>query len=161
MSVVEIKTKQDADSIFRSGYRIVIIDHYGDWCFPCKMVAPQFEELAKKFSSENILFAKCNADLRLFEVSGLPTFEFYVDGQKVEQVVGADILRVQNLVQSLAHKPMSAQEMTQMSFADNGKFQPQQSVPVQNSARNNPYSIGSFKTSSRGKGGQYSSYSNL
>lgn len=163
--VVEIKDQRQADSIFRSGYKIVVIDHYAEWCYPCKMVAPKYEELANQYSNQNILFAKCNADLRLFPVGGLPTFELYVDGQKVETVTGADIERVRFLIQQLSQNPSQPVSQLSLSNQQQPPHQPPQMGQYQNVAppteNKNPYSIGNFKQGTRGKGGNYASYSQL
>lgn len=41
----------------------VIADFYADWCGPCKVIAPQFEQLAKQHAAPGKLaFAKVNVD---------------------------------------------------------------------------------------------------
>ena len=176
MSLVqEIKNKQDADNIFRSGYTVVIIDHYADWCQPCKYIQPHFEQLASQFSSNKVIFAKCNSELQLFAVSGLPTIEFYVNGNKVEEIRGADLERINNITKQLVNTPMNANQMSQIPLSGTSApmlpSQPQsntQQPPIGSfnnvappTTGNNPYSIGQFKTGTKGRGSSYSSYKKL
>ncbi len=102
MSVFEIKSKQDIDRLFKSAVKNIIIDHYADWCAPCKYLTPKFEELSKQFSSHETVFARCNAETNLFQVDGLPTIEFYGIGRKlVDKVMGADVEQITRSVKKL------------------------------------------------------------
>jgi thioredoxin 1 len=38
----------------------VVIDFYATWCGPCKMIAPQIEEMSKAL--DNIVFLKVDVD---------------------------------------------------------------------------------------------------
>jgi thioredoxin 1 len=81
--------------------RIVVVDVYADWCGPCKMISPQILELAKKYNRPGqCIVCKEDAELELSpEVTGLPTFLFYIDGKKVgEQIVGADVKSVEERI---------------------------------------------------------------
>lgn len=69
-----------------------VIDFYADWCGPCKMIAPIFEELSNEFSGK-VEFFKVNIDKAMgtaekFGVMSIPTIIYFKDGAKVEQTVG-------------------------------------------------------------------------
>jgi thioredoxin 1 len=69
----------------------VIIDFWADWCGPCKMLAPVFEELSNEIKT--VHFAKVNVDEQSDLTSqngvrGMPTLVFYKRGEEVDRVVG-------------------------------------------------------------------------
>jgi thioredoxin len=65
--------------------KIKVIDFYADWCNPCKVMAPIFEQVSEDLSSDNIEFQKVNVDedsetANRYQVRSIPTFVFEVDG---------------------------------------------------------------------------------
>lgn len=68
----------------------VIVDFYGTWCVPCKMLAPIVEKVA---SDKNIKLAKVDIDeneelIRKFKIMSVPTLKFFKDGAEVSSSVG-------------------------------------------------------------------------
>ncbi|KAF9334680.1 Cytoplasmic thioredoxin isoenzyme 2 [Podila minutissima] len=82
----------------------VIVDFYADWCGPCKVIAPKFEKFSTEFT--DVTFVKVNVD-DLGEVSqtagirAMPTFQTYHKGQKVGEVLGADLNKLKKLVEEV------------------------------------------------------------
>jgi thioredoxin len=70
----------------------VVIDFYADWCGPCKMMAPVFESLSKKFEGKmKFLKLDTQSDEVLamkFGVQGIPTLVFLKDGKEIGRHVG-------------------------------------------------------------------------
>jgi thioredoxin 1 len=71
----------------------VIVDFFADWCGPCKMMAPIFEQIAREYSP-SIMFAKLNVDkspdiTERFFIMGVPTIIYFKSGKVVEKIVGA------------------------------------------------------------------------
>ena len=69
-----------------------IVDFYADWCGPCKMMAPIFEEAAKE-AGDKAKFGKLNVDearetAMKYGVMSIPTIIVYKDGQVVSQAAG-------------------------------------------------------------------------
>ena len=56
--VEEISEKQFQEKINGS---LIVVDFFADWCMPCLMMAPVFEEMQDKFRGK-IKFAKVNID---------------------------------------------------------------------------------------------------
>lgn len=69
------------------------------------MVSPVFEKLASNPELANITFAKVNTDEQEDITSeagirGMPTFTAFQSGNKLDEVVGADPHRLEQLVRS-------------------------------------------------------------
>ncbi len=71
----------------------VIIDFWADWCGPCKMVAPIFDELSKEFEGKAV-FAKMDITENpntpsKFGVVSIPTFLIFKNGEISGELHGA------------------------------------------------------------------------
>ncbi|KAF7847134.1 hypothetical protein BT93_L3333 [Corymbia citriodora subsp. variegata] len=90
-------TEVDKDSfwpIVRSaGAKTVVLDMYTQWCGPCKVMAPKFQELSEKYSDVIFLKLDCNQDNKpLAKELGMkvvPTFKILKDNKIVKVVTGA------------------------------------------------------------------------
>jgi thioredoxin len=75
---------------------LLVIDFYATWCGPCKVISPVFDKLAKPHeASTSIIFAKCDVDkakdvAQACNITAMPTFQFFKQGKKVDEVKGAD-----------------------------------------------------------------------
>ncbi|MBQ7356136.1 MAG: thioredoxin [Clostridia bacterium] len=78
---------------------LVVIDLYADWCGPCRMLAPIFEQVAGEYA--DVKFAKLNVDDEpklaiAFKAQSIPMLAFVKDGVFCDVSVGlitADKLR--------------------------------------------------------------------
>lgn len=69
-----------------------VVDMYADWCGPCRMMAPIYEELAKEYDGR-VKVGKLDVDSDpevpgQFGVSSIPTIVFLKDGKEVARLVG-------------------------------------------------------------------------
>ena len=69
-----------------AGGKLIVIDFYATWCGPCKMIAPQIEEMSKSMS--DVVFLKVDVDeaedvAAEFNITAMPTFIFIKGGNKV------------------------------------------------------------------------------
>ena len=72
--------------------KLKLMDFYADWCGPCKMQGPIFEDLAKDFS-DKVEFHKINVDkegdLALEKgIMVVPTIILEKDGVEVQKWMG-------------------------------------------------------------------------
>lgn len=71
---------------------LIVVDFFAEWCGPCKMLAPIFEELATEYDTK-VKFAKVNIDnasatAQQYNVMSIPTVIIFKDGEISEQSVG-------------------------------------------------------------------------
>lgn len=91
MAVTQLNGKQEFTDAIASG--VSVVDFFATWCGPCKAISPQVEKFSNEYNSIN--FYKIDVD-EVAEVAAdagvkaMPTFIIYKDGQKVEEVVGAN-----------------------------------------------------------------------
>jgi len=74
--------------------RPVIIDYYAHTCMPCSIIAPVFHQLSIQYKGHAI-FAKVDVmknleTSRRQQITGMPTFQFYLNGQMVHSFSMAD-----------------------------------------------------------------------
>jgi len=77
-----------------AGEKLVVVDFFATWCGPCKMIAPKIEEWSK--SMDNVVFLKVDVDdtddvAQKYEISAMPTFKFFKNGEVVGEVMGANV----------------------------------------------------------------------
>ncbi|MBU1863873.1 MAG: thioredoxin [Candidatus Omnitrophica bacterium] len=71
----------------------VLVDFWGSWCAPCKMVESVIDALAEELE-DTVKIAKCNVDQnpqiqQMYDVAGVPTFILFKDGDILKREVGA------------------------------------------------------------------------
>ena len=93
---------------------IVCIDLWAPWCEPCKIVSPQFAELAQQYNQPGrCMLVKENVDLELtrnFQITAIPAFIFYVKGNLLSNdkspicVLGGSIDEVKKILDDLLQR---------------------------------------------------------
>jgi len=72
---------------------IKLLDFYADWCGPCKIMAPVFEEIEAKYKDQ-IIFEKVDVEANealagQYDIRSIPTFVLVKDGKEVDRRMGA------------------------------------------------------------------------
>lgn len=72
---------------------VVLVDFYADWCMPCKILGPIFEELQKENEGKEIAFTKVNTETNQelamqFRITSIPVIYIFKDWQFVDALVG-------------------------------------------------------------------------
>jgi thioredoxin 1 len=90
MSEIKHLSEDNYEQEIASG--VAVVDFDADWCGPCKMMAPVFEEAAQEYDGK-ATFAKLNIDLAkqisvANKVMSIPTLLFFKDGEQKDRVTG-------------------------------------------------------------------------
>jgi thioredoxin 1 len=85
-SVSEFKELAESES------RLIVIDCFAEWCPPCRMIKPIFEQFAVDYP--DVCFVKVDVDAAEdvaveLSISSMPTFIFYKGGKEVHRFSGA------------------------------------------------------------------------
>ena len=90
--------KELDDAAFAEGIArgTALVDFYGTWCPPCKLLEPVIQELAEHFAGQAV-FARVNVDecsetAVEQSIVDIPTIVFYQDGVEARRLYGAQSL---------------------------------------------------------------------
>ena len=89
----EVMELTDGDFAEKTGAGVVLVDFYGTWCPPCKLLEPVVEKLAADFSGR-ALVARINVDEHSESavdnaVEDIPTVIIFKDGTEAKRLFGA------------------------------------------------------------------------
>lgn len=84
-----------------AGQQLVVVDFFATWCGPCKIVAPAFADLAKKYPAVRFLkidVDECGEIASQYGIRTIPTFVLFRGGKELKRVNGADMRAVEQLI---------------------------------------------------------------
>lgn len=90
-----VKTAEEYKQVIKAQDK-VIVDCYATWCGPCKAIAPILEKASEEAEfKDKVHFVKFDVDelpglSQELGIRAMPTFLFYKNGQKVDEMVGAN-----------------------------------------------------------------------
>ncbi|KAM0401234.1 hypothetical protein HYE67_002257 [Fusarium culmorum] len=104
MTVHEIKNLAEFRDHLEK-HQVVIVDFWAPWCGPCRFISPVVEKMSEH--NDSIFFAKVNVDeaediSQEYGIRAMPTFIVFKDGEKADEVVGADPGKLERMVQEYA-----------------------------------------------------------
>jgi thioredoxin 1 len=79
----------------------VVVDFFATWCGPCKRISPYLEKLSEELT--DVVFIKVDVDelenvAREQNISAMPTFYLFKNGEKVADLVGASQDKLKSLI---------------------------------------------------------------
>ena len=99
-----IDLETDTLDQFVTEHKKVLVQYGAGWCGNCRMIKPKVRNLASE--NEDITFVYVDAEKlpgtrKLADVSNLPTFAVFSDGQLVDQAQGNKIELVEELLTTI------------------------------------------------------------
>ncbi|XP_028778132.1 thioredoxin O2, mitochondrial isoform X1 [Neltuma alba] len=79
------------------------------WCGPCRFISPVIEELSGKYP--HVTTYKIDIDQEAIQgtlgklmITSVPTLHFFQNGKKADELIGADVARLNSIVEKLFKK---------------------------------------------------------
>merc|ERR1712180_297579 len=100
--VHKVADKADFDEKMKAaGGKLVVVDFFATWCGPCKMIAPKLEAMDAEM--DDVVFLKVDVDecddlAKEHEISAMPTFIFFKNGEKVVRFSGANEAKIKDTI---------------------------------------------------------------
>lgn len=84
-------TNDNLDETIKNN-KVLLIDFWAEWCAPCKMFAPVFEQASEKYP--DIAFASCDTQAQqevaaMFGINSIPTLAVFKEQIMIFQQPGA------------------------------------------------------------------------
>ncbi|XP_078385336.1 thioredoxin-like isoform X1 [Cetorhinus maximus] len=105
MGVRVLESQKDFEMVLKeAGCKLVVIDFSATWCGPCQTIKPRFHELAEK--NPSVIFCEVDVDdapdlAEQCQISCMPTFHFYKDGERVFDFAGANRTTLEDKIREL------------------------------------------------------------
>jgi thioredoxin 1 len=102
VQIIEKLETRDNFKLLIKEKKYIIVKAEASWCGPCKKVSPIFENLINKYNIENLIVYKLDVDedddvAAFLKINKLPTFISYINGDKMDIVMGTDEILLESL----------------------------------------------------------------
>ena len=99
--VIVIDSDDKYHEILKTSKTLVVVDFTASWCGPCQQIKPAFKQFAKEYNAE---FLQVDVDefddiAHDAEVNAMPTFQLYANGEKIDELVGANEDNLRKLIE--------------------------------------------------------------
>lgn len=74
--------------------RLVVVDFWAEWCGPCKMYAPVFQDVSEDMAGADVVFVKADVDKHHalaaeYNVRSIPNTLIFKNGEVIDAIIGA------------------------------------------------------------------------
>ncbi|MFI1293891.1 thioredoxin family protein [Streptomyces sp. NPDC020792] len=102
----EVTSAEQFNAVLRKYPRVVVM-FTALWCGPCRLIKPEFEDLSTDSDYRNVTFLSIDVDAKPglahnAGITSVPTFQTYRDGQKMDDLLGANPEALRRMVRKLA-----------------------------------------------------------
>eukprot|EP00629_Pelagomonadales_sp_RCC1024_P016640 CAMPEP_0119280606 /NCGR_PEP_ID=MMETSP1329-20130426/23048_1 /TAXON_ID=114041 /ORGANISM="Genus nov. species nov., Strain RCC1024" /LENGTH=151 /DNA_ID=CAMNT_0007281201 /DNA_START=156 /DNA_END=607 /DNA_ORIENTATION=+ len=87
--------------------RLLLCDFYATWCPPCRKAAPIYGRLSEQYDKCDFIkldVDECKGVARKEEVSAMPTFKLYKNGEAVYTCTGFDVTTIKAKLEEFGAK---------------------------------------------------------
>ena len=93
--IIEIKTPEEYEKYYQTGE--VLVDFNAVWCGPCRMLAPNLEDLDRLQYFPNLKILSVDVDRvplisNRYGIESIPTLFYFKDGQLLKRTLGYQTL---------------------------------------------------------------------
>jgi thioredoxin 2 len=90
---VPLHSTQEFDDLVRNSPAPVLVDFWADWCGPCRVVAPELEQIARERAGR-VIVAKVDTEALpdvagRYGIRGIPTMILFKGGAEANRLTGA------------------------------------------------------------------------
>ncbi len=91
MGVIDLSANSFEQEVLQTK-ELVLLDFWAPWCTPCKMLAPELEEISQEYE-EKVKVCKLNVEenqalAASYQILSIPTILFFKGGRTVGQLTG-------------------------------------------------------------------------
>lgn len=103
MSLLHLEKNDFEEKVLKNN-KLTLVDFFGTWCMPCKMLSPILEEVSESLG-EKIDIVKVDIDkfpeiAKRYGVMAVPTMILFKDEKEIDKMVGLkqadDIIKILN-----------------------------------------------------------------
>ncbi|MEV0416543.1 thioredoxin domain-containing protein [Streptomyces sp. NPDC050448] len=104
MTVIEVTSAEQFEELLRANTNVAAM-FTAEWCGPGRVISPAVRHLSEHYT--DIVFVSLDVDkvapvAQKYSIRALPTFIFFKDGEKSNEVMGANRSELEDKVKMLA-----------------------------------------------------------
>jgi len=102
-----------------SAGRLLVVDFSAKWCGPCNQIAPVFGEISNRYPTVDFLKVDVDDQPELAaanSITAMPTFLFFNNGQRVDEVKGANAAKIEQTIKKHLASAVAADESDPVKF---------------------------------------------